>query len=77
MILASTDRVALDAVGVAALKMHGTTRKIEGRKVFEQDQISRAAKLDLGASSPDDIEIVPIDEGTKGIAERIGSHLTE
>jgi len=74
---ASTDRVALDAVGVAALKMHGTTRKIEGRKVFEQDQIRRAAELDLGASASDDIEIVPIDEGTKGIAERIGSHLTE
>lgn len=77
MTFASTDRGALDAVGVAALKMHGTTRKIERRKVFEQDQMRRAAKLGLGASSPDDIGIVPIDEGTKGIAERIGSHLTE
>jgi len=77
VILASTDRVALDAVGVAALKVHGTTRKIKGRKVFEQDQIRRAAELGLGASSPDDIEIVPVDEGTRGVAEKIGHHLTE
>ena len=40
---ASTDRVALDAVGVATLKMHGTTNKLQERRIFELDQIRRAA----------------------------------
>jgi uncharacterized protein (DUF362 family) len=68
---ASADRVALDAVGVAALKMHGTTRKIESRKVFEQDQIRRAVELGLGASSPDDIDLVPVDEDSAPMADKI------
>jgi len=72
---ASTDRVALDAVGVAALKMHGTTRKVEGKKVFEHDQIRRAAELGLGAKSPDDIDIVPVDEASEEIAEKLTVHL--
>jgi len=68
---ASTDRVALDAVGVAALKMHGTTRHLENKPIFEQDQIKRAVELGLGASSPREIEIFPVDDRTKEIADRI------
>jgi uncharacterized protein (DUF362 family) len=68
---ASTDRVALDAVGVAALKMHGTTRHLENKPIFEQDQIKRAAELGLGVARPEDIEIVPVDDHTKEIADRI------
>jgi uncharacterized protein (DUF362 family) len=58
--LASKDRIAIDAVGVAALKMHGTTRAIESKKVFEQDQIRRAVELGLGASGPEDIDIITV-----------------
>lgn len=72
---ASTDRVALDAVGVAALKMHGTTRKIESRSVFEQDQIKRAAELGLGASSPDEVEVVPVDEESARVARELERRL--
>lgn len=68
---ASTDRVAMDAVGVAALKMHGSTGKIDGRPVFKHDQIARAAELGLGAASPGEIEIVPVDDETRKIAESI------
>ena len=74
---AATDRVALDAVGVAALKMHGTTSKIENKKVFEQDQIRRAVELGLGATTPEDVEIVPIDSASGEIADRIRSFLTK
>jgi len=57
--LASTDRVAIDAVGVAVLKHLGSNEAIMRKKIFEQEQIARAAELGLGASSPAAIEIVP------------------
>ncbi len=71
MTFAAKDRVAMDAVGVAALKMHGTTRKIENRGVFEQDQIMRAVELGIGVSGPDDIEIVPLDDEAAKVAEKL------
>jgi len=74
---ASTDRVALDAVGVATLKLHGSTRRIDDKPVFAQDQISRAAELGLGASSPSEIEIVPVDEQSSKIAEDIRAELSK
>jgi uncharacterized protein (DUF362 family) len=68
---ASKDRVALDAVGVAALKMHGTTPEIEGRPVFMQDQIRRAVELGLGVQEAKEIEIVPVDATSEPICQRI------
>jgi len=49
LMLASNDRVALDAVGVALLRIYGTTPEVSRGSVFEQEQISRA--LELGLSS--------------------------
>lgn len=72
---ASKDRVALDAVGVAALKMHGTTPEIERRPVFEQDQIKRAVELGLGAAGPSEIELVPVDRESEHVAAQIGDFL--
>jgi len=74
---ASNDRIAMDAVGVAALKMHGTTSKLEGRKIFQLDQIRRAVELGLGAKNPDEIELVAVDEKTAEIADRIEAVLKE
>ena len=74
---AAKDRIAMDAVGVAALKMHGTTKKIESRNVFEQDQIKRAVELGLGVSGPDDIEIVPLDDKAAEVAEKLRDILDE
>jgi uncharacterized protein (DUF362 family) len=74
---AASDRIALDAVGVAALKMHGTTSKIESRPIFEQDQIKRAAELGLGVRGPDEIELVPADESSRHIADRIAEVLSK
>ena len=56
--LASDDRVALDAVGVAILKRLGSNDAIMQRKIFEQRQIARAAELGIGAQSPSEIELV-------------------
>lgn len=72
---ASSDRVALDAVGVAALKMHGTTSKIERKRVFEQDQIRRAIELGLGAKGPEEVEVVPVDKSSAEICEKLRSYL--
>ena len=45
LLLASRDRVALDAVGVAILKLYGAKGKVGEADVFEQDQLKRAAEL--------------------------------
>ena len=59
--LASTDRVAVDAVGVAVLKVIGNNEDIMKRKIFKQEQISRAVELGLGVSSPSEIDVVTAD----------------
>ena len=74
---AANDRVALDAVGVATLKMHGSTHKIDDKPIFKQDQIRRAAELGLGATGADDIDIVPADDESKDIVNRIAAVLAK
>ena len=56
--LAATDRVAIDAVGLAILKFLGSNAKIMNTKIFEQEQIARAVEIGLGAASPSEIEVV-------------------
>ncbi len=68
---AAVDRIALDAVGVAALKMHGTTKRIERKRIFENDQIKRAVELGLGVTSPEEIDIVPADTASEPICEKL------
>ena len=60
--LASSDRVAIDAVGVAVLKAIGSNEAIMQRKIFDQRQIARASELDIGVSSPSEIEIISADQ---------------
>jgi uncharacterized protein (DUF362 family) len=75
VILAGTDRIAIDAVGLAVLKDLGSNRAIMNRKIFEQEQIKRAVELGLGASGPEDIEIVADDDKSVGYADRLGAIL--
>jgi uncharacterized protein (DUF362 family) len=56
--LASTDRVAIDAVGLAILKSLGSNAQIMNTKIFEQEQIARAAEIGLGAAAPSQIEVI-------------------
>ncbi|MEZ5345513.1 MAG: DUF362 domain-containing protein [Pyrinomonadaceae bacterium] len=58
VILAGTDRVAIDAVGVAILRHFGTTPEVSKGKIFEQEQIAQAVKLGIGVSAPDQIEFL-------------------
>jgi len=75
--LTSTDRVAVDAMGVAILKMLGSNESIMKPKVFEQEQISRAVELGLGASSPSEIEVIPADENSRNYQDRVVEILRE
>ncbi|MFW6135384.1 MAG: DUF362 domain-containing protein [Chloroflexota bacterium] len=71
VVLAGRDRVALDAVGVAILRYFGTTPAVSEGRVFEQEQIRRAAELGLGASGPEGIEILTDDEESAAFAEEV------
>lgn len=71
VMLAGSDRVALDAVGVAILRHFGTTPAVSQGRVFDQDQIRRAADLGLGASGPEEIEILTDDEAGRTFADEL------
>jgi uncharacterized protein (DUF362 family) len=71
VILAGTDRVAMDAVGLAVLKNHGANDAIMSRKIFEQGQIARAVELGLGVQSPSQIEIVTADAESRSYAGKL------
>jgi uncharacterized protein (DUF362 family) len=71
MLLASDDRVAIDAVGVAILKYLGSNDAIMKKKIFEHEQIARAVELGLGASSPDGIDLFAADEKSREDQNRI------
>ncbi len=71
VILAGTDRIAVDAVGLAVLKDLGSNEAIMGRKIFEQEQIRRAVELGLGVSRPEDIELVGGDDEGRSYANKL------
>jgi uncharacterized protein (DUF362 family) len=71
LLLASRDRVALDAVGVAILRSYGSTQNVMEGKIFDLAQIRRAAEIGVGASSPDDITLIPLNDGAIGKTEEI------
>ena len=58
VVLVGTDPVAMDAVGVAILRLFGTTAEVSKGKIFEQEQIQRAVELGLGATGPEMINLV-------------------
>ncbi len=75
--IASTDRVAIDAVGVGILKFLGSNEQIMNRRIFDQEQIARAVEIGLGVSSPDHIELIPADDESIEYGNRIAAILNE
>lgn len=71
VILAGTDRIAIDAVGVALLRHFGTTAEVSRGSIFEQEQIARAVQLGIGVSSPKQIELVTGDHESAEYAKEI------
>jgi uncharacterized protein (DUF362 family) len=73
--LACSDRVALDAAGLAVLKDLGSNDAIMSTKIWEQEQIKRAVELNLGVGNPDRIEFVTPDRPSRLYAEKLKSIL--
>ncbi len=69
--VAGTDRVAVDAVGLAILKDLGSNDAIMGTPIFAQEQMARAVEVGLGARGPEDIELVSDDADGWAYASRL------
>ena len=77
LILAGTDRVAIDAVGVALLRSLGTTHVVQQGKIFEQEQIKRAVSLGLGVDQPQKIDLITDDQESESFAQSLSAILLE
>ncbi len=61
VMIGGTDRVAVDAVGLAVLKELGSNEAIMGRPIFQQEQMARAVEVRLGIQGPEEIALVSDD----------------
>ncbi len=77
LLLASKDRVAIDAVGVAILRHYGATSNVMKGCIFEQDQIKRAVELGIGVNSPDEINLIPLDKESQLTVDNLNNILKE
>jgi uncharacterized protein (DUF362 family) len=75
--VAGTDKIAIDAVGVALLRILGTTPEVTKGSIFEQDQIKRAVKLGLGVSSPIEIEFLTDSEDSEKLVAKVKDELAQ
>jgi uncharacterized protein (DUF362 family) len=69
VMIAGTDRVAVDAVGLAVLKELGSNDAIMGTPVFAQEQMARAVEVGLGVRGPDEIGLVSDDDEGRAYAD--------
>lgn len=69
------DRVAVDAVGVALLRLHGTNATVAGGAVFDQEQIAHAARLGVGASGPGEVDLITEEAESRQLADRVRAEL--
>lgn len=77
VILAGTDRIAIDALGVALLRYHGCQTEAAEGKIFEQEQIARAVELGLGVDSPEKIQLLAPDRASQAYAAEIQAILAQ
>lgn len=75
LLLASSDRVAADALGVALLKTYGSWPKLDAVGVWQQRQIRRAGELGLGVKGHEAVELrlrhlAPLTAALEGRIER-------
>jgi uncharacterized protein (DUF362 family) len=75
VVIAGTDRVAIDAVGLALLRFLGYQGVASKGSVFEQEQIARAIELGLGVDSPEKIRFVTSDEASQTYIRQVLEYL--
>jgi len=71
VVLAGTDRIAIDAVGVALLRYFHTTYQVAHGPIFQQAQIARAVELGLGVDAPQKIRLVTADPASERYAAEV------
>jgi uncharacterized protein (DUF362 family) len=71
VVLAGTDRVAIDAIGVALLRHLGVTGVVARGPIFAQEQIARAVELGLGVDIPQKIQLLTDDADSADYAALI------
>lgn len=71
VILAGTDRVAVDVVAIAILRSLGTTADVSQGSIWQLEQIQRAIALGLGAAGHEQIEIVTADSAGQTLADQV------
>ncbi|MCG3260708.1 MAG: hypothetical protein H7644_13230, partial [Candidatus Heimdallarchaeota archaeon] len=69
--------VAIDAVGVAILRILGTTPEVSRGDIFQQEQIARAVELRLGIQTAAEIELVANSKEANELAEKIYAELLQ
>ena len=77
VMIAGTDRVAVDAVGLAVLKELGSNDAIMGTPIFRQEQMARAVEVGLGIQGPEEVELISDDEAGIAYAARLKGILAE
>jgi uncharacterized protein (DUF362 family) len=71
LMIASADRVAIDAVGVAILRSYESTSRITNDKIFGLDQIRRASELEIGVKSAAEVNVTPVNKESEEAANQI------
>ena len=71
VIIAGTDRIAIDAAGVALLRYFGCKTEVSRGMIFQQEQIARAVDLGLGVDNPEKIEFLTGDTDSAAYSEKI------
>jgi uncharacterized protein (DUF362 family) len=77
VMVAGTDQVAVDAVGVAILKELGSNEAIMNTPIFKQEQMVRAVEVGLGVSGPGEIRLVSDDPDGSAYATKLEGILAQ
>ena len=77
VVVAGTDRVAVDAVGLAILKELGSNDAIMGTPIFQQEQMVRAVEVGLGVKGPEEIQLVSDNDEGKAYASTLEGILAQ
>jgi len=77
LLLASRDRIAIDAVGVAVLRHYGSTHDVMKDRIFELDQLKRASELKIGVQSASEIKLTPLTHESQEITQKLSTILEQ
>ena len=77
VMIAGTDPVAVDAVGLAVLKELGANEAIMGTPIFQQEQMARAVEVGLGIEGPEEIQLKTDDAAGEAYVAKLDAILAE